>query len=352
MFPESFAERWIEALSQPGETVLDPFCGRGTTPFQALLMGRRAIAGDINPVAYCVTRAKTNPPPLGSLRRRITFVERRYDAAKWTRVITTLPEFFHFAYSPSTLAQLLYLRATLNWRRSAVDTMIAALVLGSLHGESAKSPYYLSNQMPRTISTKPGYSVEFWRRRGLTPPTRDVFALLRDRASFRYTSLPPEGSALVLETDVRLFPSDLKHHRHDPIRCAVTSPPYMDVTSFEEDQWLRLWFLGGPPRPTRGRISPDDRHESRDRYWRFIGAMWRSLGLVLDRDSHVVIRLGCRRENPDDLAQALHACSAYTSRKVTLVHQEVSEIRGRQTRSFRPGSHGCRVELDCVFHLA
>ena len=24
-------------------------------------------------------------------------------------------------------------------------------------------------------------------------------------------------------------------------------PPYLDVTHFEEDQWLRLWFLGGPP---------------------------------------------------------------------------------------------------------
>ena len=41
-----------------------------------------------------------------------------------------------------------------------------------------------------------------------------------------------------------------------PIRLVVTSPPYLDVTNFEEDQWLRLWFLGGPPFPTRGRISP------------------------------------------------------------------------------------------------
>ena len=59
MFPESFAEKWIGQLTTTGETVLDPFAGRGTAPFQALLMGRNAIAGDTNPVAYCVS---PNPP--------------------------------------------------------------------------------------------------------------------------------------------------------------------------------------------------------------------------------------------------------------------------------------------------
>ena len=46
MFPESFAETWIERLTSPGQVVLDPFCGRGTTPFQAVLMNRRAIGVD------------------------------------------------------------------------------------------------------------------------------------------------------------------------------------------------------------------------------------------------------------------------------------------------------------------
>lgn len=36
------------------------------------------------------------------------------------------------------------------------------------------------------------------------------------------------------------------------VRCVITSPPYLDVTNFEEDQWLRLWFQGGPPKPTWG----------------------------------------------------------------------------------------------------
>ena len=41
MFPESFAEYWIAALTKPSDLVLDPFSGRGTTATCALLMDRR-----------------------------------------------------------------------------------------------------------------------------------------------------------------------------------------------------------------------------------------------------------------------------------------------------------------------
>jgi len=42
----------------------------------------------------------------------------------------------------------------LEWKQGDVDCMLAALVLGALHGESDKSSSYLSNQMPRTVSTR------------------------------------------------------------------------------------------------------------------------------------------------------------------------------------------------------
>ena len=79
MFPETFAERWIERLTKPGEVVADIFCGRGTTPFQALLMGRQAIGCDVNPVAFCITKAKTTAPKYSSARRRIRQLEREFD---------------------------------------------------------------------------------------------------------------------------------------------------------------------------------------------------------------------------------------------------------------------------------
>lgn len=350
MFPETFAEKWIDRLTKPGEVVLDPFCGRGTTPFQALLMKRKALACDVNPVAYCVTRAKTNAPDRSSIRRRITSLEREFDSRAWENARVGLPPFFRHAYSSQTLRQLLYLRNRLNWRESFVDCMIAALTLGSLHGESERSESYLSNQMPRTISTKPAYSIRYWERHGYTPPKRDAFNLLRQLVSFRYESCPPRGEAEIHQMDMRDLPRRLKD-RPKP-GCVITSPPYRDVTSFEEDQWLRIWFLGGEPNPTYRKISRDDRHESSSAYWNMISDMWRVLGNVVGRKAHIVIRLGDRKLNPEQIVKMLTATSLFSNRRVRLAENyEVSEIRRRQTTSFLPGSKGCLVELDCHFRM-
>src|SRR5690348_11116618 len=80
VFPESFAAKWIDKLTAPGDTVLDPFSGRGTTAFQALLMGRNAIACDLNSVAYCITRAKTQAPADQSkVLKRINDLAKRFN---------------------------------------------------------------------------------------------------------------------------------------------------------------------------------------------------------------------------------------------------------------------------------
>ncbi len=350
MFPESFAEYWVKKLTEPGDLIFDPFCGRGTAPFQALLMNRTALAGDINPVAYCITKAKTNAPSVSTLRSRITWLRGRFRVEDWEEEAETLPEFFHIAYAPAALRQILYLRKNLRWRELDSDGMIAALMLGALHGESNKSQRYLSNQMPRTISTKPGYSVRFWRRHGFEAPRRDVFELLRDQVDFRYASPLPSGKATVLETDFRDFPRVLRK-TNPGIRLAVTSPPYLDTTRHEEDQWLRLWFLGGPPRPTYGRVSRDDRHENPETYWRLISDIWRVLGRVMPVGSHVVIRLGAKRLKDMEIVNGLQASSVFSQRSVKLVSYDVTALRKRQTHSFRPGSSGCSHEVDCCFCL-
>ena len=351
MFPEAFVEKWVSRLTRPGELVLDPFCGRGTTPFQAILMERNAIGVDTNPVAFCVSRAKTSAPAASSVLRRLSLLEREFNASEWEGERRSLPDFFRVAYAAPTLRQLLYLRCRLRWRRSRVDCMIAALVLGALHGECDRSSSYLSNQMPRTISTKPAYSIRFWRERGLRPPRRDTFALLRDKTEYRYVTGVPESQADIWNDDMRNLPR-LKSQFRGKVKCVVTSPPYLDTTDVEEDQWLRLWFLGGAAAPSRNRYSVDCRHRTSDSYWLMIVDMWRSLGRVVAPRGNIVIRIGARGINPERLRMQLVGSAKASKRRVRLAHHEVSELRRRQTDAFRPGSRGCRVELDCRFKFA
>ena len=346
MFPEAFVEEWIGCLTAPGDAVIDPFAGRGTAPFQALLMGRDAIAADTNPVAYCVTRAKLQAPKSTAVARRLTKLERDYASADMSNQVAALPEFFRVAFHERTLSEILFLRQSLRWRKSRVDCMIAALVLGSLHGESS-SPSYLSNQMPRTISTKPAYSMRWWAQRNLQPPERATFRVLRSRQAFRYRSDPPDVVGRIYNCDVRELPKRTRARAH----LAITSPPYMDVTSYEEDQWLRLWFLGGPAHPSKNRFSPDDRHSSCGPYRSFLEDTWSALSRLLHPHANVVIRLGARRSEPEQLVDLIRETSSSAGRNAQLVRHEVSVIANRQTGSFRPGARGCPFEVDMHFRL-
>ncbi len=351
MFPESFVEHWLKRLSRRGDLTLDPFAGRGTTPFQSLLMERRPIACDVNDVAYCITRAKTNAPPAASVRTRVTKLERAFKPAAYDDERASLPEFFAHAYHPRTLSQLLHLRRYLRWWESDVDCMTAALTLGIVHGESERSPSYLSAQMPRTISTKPAYSVRFWKARGLVAPDRDVFDAVRRQIDYRYMSTVPGRRGEIFHSDMRDLPRLLRG-RLGQVKHVITSPPYFDVTNFEEDQWLRLWFLGRASMPTRNVISRDDRHGRVDRYWDFIGDMWRMLGQVLAPKANIVVRIGATLIDPERIGAMLQGTAAFSKRKVELIERNVGEITNRQTDSFRPGSRGCRFEVDCLLRMA
>src|SRR5215831_13224011 len=49
----------ITRLSLRGEMIWDPFGGSGTTALEAILLGRRAISTDVNPLGEVIGTAKT-----------------------------------------------------------------------------------------------------------------------------------------------------------------------------------------------------------------------------------------------------------------------------------------------------
>lgn len=60
-FPPELAERCIKAGSKPGDTVLDPFAGTGTTGMVATGHGRRAILCELNPDYAALIRERCGP---------------------------------------------------------------------------------------------------------------------------------------------------------------------------------------------------------------------------------------------------------------------------------------------------
>jgi hypothetical protein len=57
-FSPTFARAAIEAFTEPGDLILDPHVGGGTSLVEALALGREAIGVDISPLAEFVARVK------------------------------------------------------------------------------------------------------------------------------------------------------------------------------------------------------------------------------------------------------------------------------------------------------
>ena len=347
MFPEQFVQKHL-IWSNPGDVVLDPFVGRGTTVFQALLEDREAIGGDVNPVAVCVSRAKASAPPLSRVLRRIDQLEDAFDPRR-SAPYPGLHDFFDACFHLSTWNQLRYLQSHLHWRSSTTDAFVTALLLGALHGESHKTMWCLSNRMPRTISTKPAYSVRWWKAKELVAPKRDVFEILREIAVYRYASQAPARKGIVVQSDARRLAARLPKYA-GRVKLMITSPPYLDTTSYREDQWLRLWFLENRLPVAGSRRAPDDRHRRTEAYWKFLTEAWAGVAPFLAAKSHLVIRIGGRRVSYKDARDGLASSLRLgTSRRVRLVDEWSSTIVGGQLHSFRPGAVGTKVEHD--FHF-
>lgn len=333
MFPETFVEKHLAGSRREG-VVFDPFCGRGTTVFQALLQDRAAVGCDLNPVAVCISGAKCNAPTQSQVNSRIDDLRRNFSEPYDDAWKGHLGAFFELCFHHNTLQQVLYLRSVLDWRNHKVDRFIAALCLGALHGESHRSPNYFSNRMPRTISTKPEYSIRWWQRHGYMPPIRDAFEILERMTAYRFRTPPPRRSGRVVESDARsaskVFPSETGR-----VTDVITSPPYLNTTNYREDQWLRLWFLGGPPLVEYDHR--DDRHVNKGAYWKFLQGSWSGLSPLLAHEARIVIRIGGRQMEKKELRGGLLKTLTYgLGREVRLLDRGVtSGVTSSQSNSFR-----------------
>lgn len=232
MFPPCVPNHFIQKYSKIGDTVLDPFSGRGTTVLEACILGRIGIGNDKNPLAYSLTLSKVKVPQKGRIISRLNKLEQKFKPNKID--ISKEDKNIRMIFGDYTLRQLIYLKKELNWRRSNVDTFITSMILGIMQG---KTEGYLSLSMPNTFSMSPNYIRKFIAEHKLRRPKRDVFKLLRLKLERCYQRPKTEGKAY--NQDVR----KMTKIKSQSVNLIVTSPPYTRVISYGRFNWIRLWFL-------------------------------------------------------------------------------------------------------------
>lgn len=77
-FPPTLAAHLIERYTTPGDNVLDPMVGSGTTAVECALRERRVVARDVSPLSILLTKVKTTFVDGAGAFRALERVERRY----------------------------------------------------------------------------------------------------------------------------------------------------------------------------------------------------------------------------------------------------------------------------------
>lgn len=282
-----FAQFFIERYSNPGEVVLDPFCGSGTIPLEALIRGRISYASDANPLALIATEAKLDPADITEITLFLQMINLRKPIN-----VNTFRQGFAAHYDLNTYRELANLKAVLAQCNDRVAQSVRAIALSLLHGHTAS--YFSVYTSPQSaLSPKDQESLNIKRRQ--SPDYRAVVPRILRKAAMTLrdgvtTSMrKARAKAHTAVCDAR----NLKYLAGNSVHLVLTSPPVPQGHSALDDLWLKNWFAGFSFEALRTRLYPtaEDSPQAVDLWLEFMGESLLEMARVVIPGGRVVLNL-------------------------------------------------------------
>lgn len=143
-FPPQLPRLFIENLTSPGDVVLDPMVGSGTTLLEAYLTGRQAIGLDIDPLALRISTVKVHPlnaervlETMHSITKNVEQVMQSTDDHNFYSEFTNhfdeeTQRFITYWFSPNVYKTLFYLKREIQKIKEADLRLFFEVALSSL----------------------------------------------------------------------------------------------------------------------------------------------------------------------------------------------------------------------------
>ncbi|MBF0113115.1 MAG: site-specific DNA-methyltransferase [Desulfamplus sp.] len=232
---------FITLLTKPDDIVYDPFTGRGTTIIESALLGRRVISNDLNPLSKILCRPRLFVPDLESIGKRLNDIpltnhESDIDLSMF--------------YNSETLKEIISIKEYIANKEQQsqdddVDSWIKMVATNRLTGHS--TGFFSVYTLPPNQAVSPQNQIKINEKRNQIPPYRDTIKiiikktkdLIKNLTSKQIKTLREIGnSSIFLNKDA----TDTNEIPDNSIQLTVTSPPFLDVVQYADDNWLRCWF--------------------------------------------------------------------------------------------------------------
>lgn len=265
-FSSSFVRDVLQMYLETQGTVLDPFCGVGTTLVEALLRGHNAVGFEINPYAAHASRTKVNAHQItaSKLDEEISRFQAFYKSKAADGYVpkSQPPEGFRTRskfYSPRVLHKVLILQDFID---TITDSNLRNLFRLAFASTMVRySNYSYEPSLGRRVSAGKQEILDF--PVGQTIVNK-LLEMLADISWFQ-ENLPtkPSGAKVINDS----FFSYQEYLTPASVDLIVTSPPYLNNYHYNRNTRPQLYWLGYAERPQD--MKPLE-HSNFGKYWQTV----------------------------------------------------------------------------------
>jgi hypothetical protein len=241
-FKPQLPRYFIERYSKEGDIIYDPFMGRGTTIIEAALLKRNVIGNDVNPLSTILAAPRLDIPEIDAVERRLTEIS----FSKKAKADIDLSMFYH----PETEAEIVSLQKYLAIRKKErkedrVDRWIRMVATNRLTGHS--SGFFSVYTLPPNQATQPKSQIRINRLRNQTPEYRNIKNIILKKTGtlLKRVSEHERENLNTVRDQARFLSTDARRTSNinaKTIQLTVTSPPFLNIVQYSNDNWLRCWF--------------------------------------------------------------------------------------------------------------
>jgi len=304
-FIPQLVEIFLRKYFLPGQTVIDPFAGSGTTLVQASELGINSIGCDISEFNVLLVQAKTKRYDLEKVKHEVLDILEKSlnhqveckQMSLWERGFSAYAcSYLEKWFAPQALEELLVYRDLI----SNYENQEILKIILSRSARSARLTTHFDLDFPKVPQTEPYWCYKHSR---ICLPTTTASKFLK-RYSIDTLRRLEEYARCRRDSDVTILHGDSRYVQFSLADGVITSPPYVGLIDYHEQHRYAYELLGLEDRRTFeiGAAENGSSQRAQMQYQEDIAAVFQNVLKSIKPNGYLIIVAGDKYNLYGDIA--------------------------------------------------